>query len=92
MNITPSQHDADFILKYIRVLLENVSDTQSEIGQKYNKLQKHFCEKLNNNEMANEIMSFAKEVTSEIDSAILETKNDLEKCVMLLTVGSEVFK
>jgi hypothetical protein len=90
MNITLTQQDADFILRFIRADLENISETQSQIQKKHSALNSHFTKKLKDNETAKELMSFANEFTSMVDEAICETKDELEKCIMLLTVGSEV--
>ena len=90
MNIILTQQDADFILKYIRSDLEQLAEVSSELDEKYKKLQSSFTDRLKSNKDAVTIMEIAKVATEAMSETTTEIKNDLEKCIMLLTVGSEV--
>ena len=90
MNIILTQQDADFILKFIRNDLEQLAEVSSELDEKYKKLQSSFTDRLKNNRDAVTIMEIARTAAEAMSETTTEMKNDLEKCIMLLTVGSEV--
>lgn len=90
MNIILTQQDADFILKYIRNDLEQLAEVSSELDEKYKKLQSSFTDRLKSNRDAVTIMEIARTAAEAMSETTTEMKNDLEKCIMLLTVGSEV--
>jgi len=90
MNIILTQQDADFILKYIRSDLEQLAEVSSELDEKYKKLQSSFTDRLKSNKDAVTIMEIARTAAEAMSETTTEIKNDLEKCIMLLTVGSEV--
>ena len=88
--ITLSNKDADFILKYIRADLEKITEAYSLTEKK----KREFIEELKEEDvkddsfegtMAKTLIDLANAINTET-SAI---KEDLTKCVELLTVGSE---
>jgi hypothetical protein len=88
--ITLSTKDADFILKYIRADLEKITEAYSLTEKK----KREFIEELKEEDvkddsfegtMAKTLIDLANAINTET-SAI---KEDLTKCVELLTVGSE---
>ena len=89
MNIILTQQDADFILKFIRNDLEQLAEVSSELDEKYKKLQSSFTDRLKGNKDAVTIMEIARVAAEAMNETTTEMKNDLEKCIMLLTVGSE---
>ena len=91
MNIVLSAKDADFILKYLRDDLEKVCKTGSKIAEKQAEFKKHISElniSSNNPELilAKGLIETADELIEESN----ETKNNLTRCIELLTCGSEV--
>ena len=90
MTITLNQKDADFIIKYLRMELERINEARTDLKSSYSDLQKLYTERLKNNQTATELINFAKEITDFSNDITKEAKNDLEKCILLLTVGSEV--
>lgn len=88
--IVLSTKDADFILKYIRADLEKITEAYSLTEKK----KREFIEELKKEDvkddsfegtMAKTLIDLANAINTET-SAI---KEDLTKCVELLTVGSE---
>jgi len=90
MNIILTQQDADFILKYLRNDLEQVIEASSDLKKKYANLQKLFTDNLKKNKDAVTVMKIARVAAETMNEATSELQADLEKCIMLLTVGSEV--
>ena len=91
MNITLTQKDADFILKYIRADLQKVTETNVKLVER----KKEFANELKKQDIredsfagsiAKSFLYISEEITNETDAI----EKDLTKCVELLTVGSEV--
>lgn len=91
MNIVLSAKDADFILKYLRDDLEKVCKAGDKIAKKQAEFKEHINGlnvSSNNPEfiLANGLIETADELIEESN----ETKNNLTRCIELLTCGSEV--
>lgn len=91
MNITLTQADADFILKYIRMDARRVEERYETLQENENNLRKAY-EKANLTDRAvgNAIMEVAEELSTNVKNDLIELRKDFTKCIELLTVGSEV--
>ena len=88
--ITLSTKDADFILKYIRADLEKITEAYSLTEKK----KREFIEELEKEDVKNDSFegTMAKtliDLANAINTETSAIKEDLTKCVELLTVGSE---
>ena len=89
MNIVLSAKDADFILKYLRDDLEKVCEAGDKIAKKQAEFKKHInelnvdCPELI---LANGLIEVSDDMITESN----EIKNNLTRCIELLTCGSEV--
>lgn len=88
--ITLSTKDADFILKYIRADLEKITEAYSLTEKK----KREFIEELKEEDVKDDSFegTMAKTLIDLANAINIETsaiKEDLTKCVELLTVGSE---
>ena len=92
MNIVLTQQDADFILKFIRTDLTVLQTNHNKTEQSYDELNK-ILEKhkdLANIPLYQVIKETAEDLMKETNRSNGELIKDLEKCIELLTVGSEV--
>jgi len=92
MNIILTQQDADFILKFIRtdltVLRTNQNNTEESYERLNKTLEKH--KDLAGTILYQSIKDAAYTLIKESSKSNKELIKDLEKCIELLTVGSEV--
>lgn len=89
MNIVLSAKDADFIIKYLRDDLEKVC----EAGDKIAKNQAEFKNHINELNVDGPELILANGLIEASDDMITESneiKNNLTRCIELLTCGSEV--
>lgn len=89
MIIELKHEDADFILKFLKADLVRVRKNLANIEQDYNKFYAYLSkkpEKGREDEVVSNIMSNVKDVVCEHSK---ELCSDLEKCIELLTIGSE---
>ena len=91
MNITLNSKDADFILRFLRTDLERLNDSLNKLLDSKEELQKTYNEsQIKDSKLAQVMMNIAEEVAAETKDGMQGVKNDLLKCIELLTVGSEV--
>ncbi len=89
MTIELTREDADFILKYIRDDLTRINQNLDNIDVSYKKFKDSITEDVEKKpEFAaiNAVMHKMKNIVNENSRAICQ---DLERCVELLTMGSE---
>lgn len=89
MNIVLSAKDADFILKYLREDLERVSEAGEKITKKQSEFRDHIKElNVDGPELilANGLIEASDDMINESN----EIRNNLTRCIELLTCGSEV--
>lgn len=89
MEIKLTSKDADFILKFIRADLQRICDTSAKIRGKQSELEEIY-EKSEKTELIKHIWDMAKEAGDLVSEDIDNARHDLERCVELLTCGSEV--
>ena len=86
MNITLSQKDADFILRFLRTDLEHVTKCGDYIRKKQADVKSHLKD-LEGPEQI--LIGGLLEVSDDMICESEELKSELLKCIELLTVGSE---
>ena len=89
MDIKLTAKDADFILKFIRTDLQRVCETSAKIRGKQTELEAMY-EKSEKSDLIKLVWEMAKEAGTLVSEDMTEIRHDLERCVELLTVGSEV--
>ncbi len=84
-----TQKDADFILKYIRADLERASEAVERLKKRQEELEKS-CNKVDlKGEGLESLITITKIVGKAVDNDMNIIRHDLERCVELLTCGSE---
>ena len=89
MEIKLTAKDADFILKFIRADLQRVCENAAKLRGKQSELEEVF-EKSEKTELMKQIWKMTKEAGDMVSEDMTEIRHDLERCVELLTCGSEV--
>jgi len=92
MNIVLSQQDADFILKFIRNDLSILCANHKKTEDSYKELQQlsEKYKEFSSSPLMQSIKETADVLMKETNESSKELIKDLEKCIELLTVGSQV--
>ena len=91
MNITLSQKDADFILKYIRMDARRVDERLKSLKESEERLRdKCKALQLEDDSLAVALLEAASQAGTEVADEMNGLKKDFTRCIELLTVGSEV--
>ena len=88
MEIRLTAKDADFILKFIRTDLQRVCETSAKIRGKQSELEAMY-EKSEKSDLIKCVWNMAKEAGNLVSEDMTEVRHDLERCIELLTCGSE---
>ena len=88
MDITITQKDADFILRFIRADLKRVVDSSENLRNNYDRLEKSCTENIKDLPEVISMMKMATELKKTMDEDNNELRKDLEKCIEILTIGS----
>ena len=90
MNITLSTKDADFIIRFLRKDLEKVSNAENSLKERQTEF-KNRIDELNVSESCPEmiLVNGLLDVSNNLIEESEQTKNELCKCIELLTAGSE---
>ena len=84
-----TQKDADFILRYIRADLQKASEAVERLKQRQEELERS-CKKVDEKgEALESLITITKLVGKAVDNDMNIIRHDLERCVELLTCGSE---
>lgn len=89
MNIVLKQKDADFILSFIRTDLKQLESSINKLDVKEQNLI-NSAKKLQDDAVVEIITQLTLEQGNVVKKSLKEIKDDLIRCVELLTVGSEV--
>ena len=89
MEIKLTSKDADFILKFVRADLQRVCETSAQIRGKQSELEEIY-EKSDKTELMKHVLDMARQAGDLVSEDMVKVRHDLERCVELLTVGSEV--
>lgn len=91
MNITLSQKDADFILKFLRADLERVSSSNVEIKEKQIEFKKEISELNLQSDSCPEMILVKNllDLSSDMLNESLDIEKDLCRCIELLMMGSK---
>lgn len=89
MNIVLKQKDADFILSFIRTDLKQLESSINKLDVKEQNLI-NSAKKLQDDAVVEIITQLTLEQGNVVKKGLKEIKDDLIRCVELLTVGSEV--
>ena len=90
MNIVLSQKDADFILKFIRADADMIDERYKELNKAENDLRETYKNgNFNNLDKIKNIMEVSGDLATTVRGHLTELKNDITRCIELLTIGSE---
>ena len=91
MNIVLTPKDADFILKYLRFDLECINEKKEKLEKGKVELRSTYDESdIKDERMAKYLLDLAEVTADATLKGFDEIKKDLNHCIELLTVGSEV--
>ena len=90
MSIKLTEKDADFILKFIRMDLRRLNEQEQRLLENENRVIENF-EKYDGEDMPQmkELLFFAKEASGDVKKVLSELKQDFNRCIELLMIGSE---
>lgn len=88
--IVLNEKDADFILKFIRMDLRRLNEQEKRLKESEDRFDESY-EKAGGDEslLGKYLMDLKNEIGKQVKSDFLEIKEGFNRCVELLTVGSE---
>lgn len=90
MSISLTTKDADFILGFIRADLQRVVDNTANLDESWKRLEASCTDNIKDLSFVQGLMKIAGDARQMAVSDNNDIRKDLERCVELLTCGSEV--
>lgn len=88
--IVLNKKDADFILKFIRMDLRRLNEQEERLKESENRFDESY-EKVGGDEslLGKCLMDLKNEIGKQVKNDFVELKEDFNRCIELLTIGSE---
>ena len=90
MNISLTAKDADFILGFIRADLQRVIDNSANLDESWKRLEASCTDNIKGLSFVQGLMKIAGDAKEMAVSDNNDIRKNLERCIELLTCGSEV--